>query len=242
MLLKDTWKKLLEKGIDVLNSVGISPAKWSFGGGTALYAFWKCPRVSKDVDIFITDAQLLTYLSPRLNDIADSLCAGNYVEQSNFVKLILEEGSIDFIVAPRLTEKPVVKQVVEPFGEIQVDTPWEVIAKKFFYRADYFTVRDAIDLLSVIELYRSQIPDDFWHLLKKRAASLTKRWKVIRPHVEGKLAEIVLDPDRIHFVKSINTPKDICHSFDRFLEEVTAVNNMLQKRNADNFLDPGPTP
>ena len=241
MLLKDTWKSLFEKGINLINSVKIPSNKWSFGGGTALYVFWKCPRVSKDLDFFLTDVQWLTYLTPRLNDLADSLCGGNYVEQANFVKLILDEGDIDFIVAPWLTEKPVVRRKIEPFGLIQVDTPWEVIAKKFFYRADYFTIRDVVDFLAVTELYHSRIPEGFWDLLRNRLSNLKDRWAKIKPSAEKVLAKIVIDPERRFLVKSINDPKTMCWSFDKLLKALEGPIEKIQKDFTENEDEESPS-
>jgi len=57
---------------------------WSFGGGTVLMRRYR-HRVSKDVDIFVPDPQYLGYLSPRLNDAADSLTS-KYLETANSVK------------------------------------------------------------------------------------------------------------------------------------------------------------
>jgi hypothetical protein len=62
-------------------------------------------RHSKDIDIFLNDPQVLLYLSPRTNDIAERVAdAGSYQEASNFIKFITSHGEIDFIVAPQLTK------------------------------------------------------------------------------------------------------------------------------------------
>jgi hypothetical protein len=53
--------------------------------------------VSKDIDIFLRDAQYITLFSPRLNDATADI-AKNYEEMSNFVKLMLPKGEIDFIL------------------------------------------------------------------------------------------------------------------------------------------------
>lgn len=64
------WKDLLDTAAGILDGAGIAPEEWSFGGGTAL-AFRLNHRVSNDVDIFLTDAQLLLLVTPRLNgDVA----------------------------------------------------------------------------------------------------------------------------------------------------------------------------
>ena len=222
MPLKDTWKVLLKNALELLDLVHVPSDKWSIGGGTVLYVFWRCPRISKDIDIFITDAQLLTYLSPRLNDFAESLCDGNYEEQSNFVKLVLPEGDIDFILSPRLTEKPVVERSIEPIGTVYADTPWEVVAKKFFYRANYFAVRDVIDLLCVLELYSSEIPRSFWDLLRKRLSELEARWSYVKKRIDKGFSSISFDLDRLWSVQSVRTPESVCSMFEAFLERLAS--------------------
>lgn len=52
---------------------------WSFGGGTRL-ALLLDHRVSYDLDLFVTDAQAIGYLSPRLNDATLALFGDAYEE------------------------------------------------------------------------------------------------------------------------------------------------------------------
>ncbi len=70
---------------------------WSFGGGTALMTYYK-HRVSKDIDIFLRDVQLLTRITPRLNDFVSEK-VDDYTEMSNYLKLKVGKQEIDFIVA-----------------------------------------------------------------------------------------------------------------------------------------------
>lgn len=106
-------------------------------------------RISRDVDIFISDPQYLTAFSPRLNDLAGDLTE-NYVEDARFLKLRFEEGEIDFIVGRHLSDQPTVRE--EIIGRpVLVETPREIIAKKVFHRAADFTARDLFDFTLVIE-------------------------------------------------------------------------------------------
>jgi len=75
---------------------------WKIGGGTALMLFiWH--RKSKNLDIFLDNLQILTYLSPRLNSVSEDIAQDGYIEQSNFIKIKLSSGKeIDFIVSPTL--------------------------------------------------------------------------------------------------------------------------------------------
>ena len=63
-------KILLQKAIDILEEADIKDDEWAVGGGTVLAHYYN-HRISKDIDIFINDIQLLTLLSPRFNDMSE---------------------------------------------------------------------------------------------------------------------------------------------------------------------------
>ena len=65
------WPELFATAAALMDLLPAGGA-WSFGGGTCL-ALRYGHRISYDVDIFVTDAQLIPFLSPRLNDAAASL-------------------------------------------------------------------------------------------------------------------------------------------------------------------------
>src|SRR5690606_15274895 len=124
-----------------------SPPPWTLGGGTVLM-FRHQHRVSQDIDIFFSDAQYLTALSPRLNDDAAALTE-SYHEASTFLKLALSAGEIDFIVAPNLTG--LAPEVITFEGHsIRADASAEILAKKLFYRTATLKVRDVLDLAVVL--------------------------------------------------------------------------------------------
>ena len=83
---------------------GVALTDWSFGGGTVLMRRHN-HRFSKDIDIFIPDPQYLAYLTPRLNEIAESLTA-DYLEEAESLKLRFPEGEIDFVASAALTREP----------------------------------------------------------------------------------------------------------------------------------------
>jgi predicted nucleotidyltransferase component of viral defense system len=147
------WKQNLIKTIEYLNLTNIPPSEWSFGGGTVLMLHYH-HRFSKDIDIFLTNAQYLTCISPRLNDNAPIIFKENeYTEQSNFVKIAIENGQyIDFILSPYLTKKPV-RLYSYKNQKIQIESPTEIIIKKIFYRSETFKTRDIYDL-GVVLFYR----------------------------------------------------------------------------------------
>lgn len=75
--------------------------------------YWR-HRFSKDIDIFVSDAQLLNYFSPRMNG---TLGDSDYDEQMNFIKVWLPDGEIDFILARNITNLP--PNIVEISGNNQ---------------------------------------------------------------------------------------------------------------------------
>lgn len=147
----ERWQGLLAVALRLLDGLerdGIRLPAWSLGGDTMLMLAFR-HRLSKDVDVFLPDLQLLPMLSPRLNAAAEAL-TGNYDEQSNMLKLRLAEGDVDFIVAPTLLPEPWLE--MDLIGrKVRVERPGEIIAKKAFYRGSMFTHRDVFDMAAVIE-------------------------------------------------------------------------------------------
>src|SRR5450631_527046 len=105
--MADDWLILFELAMDMIDhaeTVMGHKIAWTVGGGTMLRQMFS-HRHSKDIDIFLNDPQVLLYLSPRTNNIAERVAdAGNYQEASNFIKFITSHGEIDFAVAPQLTK------------------------------------------------------------------------------------------------------------------------------------------
>ena len=150
---KHTWKILFESALRIIDSLeenGYGKLDFRLGGGTVLM-FRFDHRVSKDIDIFTHDAQALSYLSPRLNVVAERE-AQDYEEQPNAVKLLLPDGDIDFIVAgPVIRDAP--RACMTIAGRmIELDATAEILAKKLLYRADVFKARDVFDMCVALTL------------------------------------------------------------------------------------------
>lgn len=149
------WRALLASAIALIEDRALPwRVAWSWGGGTRL-AYTYGHRVSYDIDIFITDVQVLPSLSPRLNDAAARL-AGDYIESSESLKLSTVLGDIDFIAAPVLTSPGTVPVTIDD-REIAAQTPVEVLAKKLQYRGHSLAVRDAFDLAVALEIDRGAV-------------------------------------------------------------------------------------
>ena len=154
------WEALFRRALVLIDSareVGATLENWSFGGGTVLMRRHR-HRVSKDIDIFVLDPQALPYLSPRLNDTAESLTT-DYVEQAGFLKLVFPEGEIDFVASAALTQNPTIVETLFD-REVRVETSTEIVAKKVWHRGEQFTARDIFDLALVTE----REPEALWQI------------------------------------------------------------------------------
>lgn len=153
------WKSLLERAFWLMESIqsdGYTLPRWSLGGGTVLM-FYYAHRKSKDIDIFVPDPQFLGYVNPRLGGRGEQVTT-DYMDGTEFVKLFLPEGEIDFVASPTLTENPFEEH--EVLGrKVLLETPVEIVAKKLWYRGDRATPRDLLDLALVIEYHYSEILD-----------------------------------------------------------------------------------
>lgn len=149
------WEQLLPKALALVGEIskhgGVVDPFFTFGGGTVLMLRY-AHRFSKDIDIFVPDPQSLGFINPRLSDVAEELCAGQYTEAANFVKLILEQGEIDFVASPNLLPDDLAFEHWTLCGrDVRVETAAEIIAKKMYHRGAQPTARDLFDLSMVLE-------------------------------------------------------------------------------------------
>ena len=105
-------------------------------------------RLSKDVDLFLHDAQWLGLLTPRLNDRVAARVA-DYSEQANSLKLVLAAGDIDFVVAGSVTDVTPTERLDFAGWSLPLESSVEIIAKKLYFRAGLLKLRDAFDLVAV---------------------------------------------------------------------------------------------
>lgn len=104
-------------------------------------------RQSEDIDIFLEDPQLLSYLDPNLHDFEFEIMPSDYQgDGAHFLKLAFDRiGEVDFIVSAPLTEAPSTRRKVE--GEdVDVETIAEIITKKVHFRGAHITPRDIFDI------------------------------------------------------------------------------------------------
>lgn len=168
------WETLFRRALEIIDAAGASGTRfddWSFGGGTVLMRRFR-HRVSKDVDIFVPDPQYLGYVSPRLNDVAESLTP-KYLETAVSVKLYFPEGEIDFIASAPLTKNPAADETVLK-RKVRVETTAEIIAKKVWHRGREFTARDIFDVATVAKKDPAAI-ESIAAIFRERRDAIRKR-------------------------------------------------------------------
>ena len=141
-LLQTEWPRLLALALEALDT--LPPAtNWTWGGGTALAIRFN-HRISLDIDIFLTDAAAMRLLSPQRNAIVRAI-TDKWQEPGHYLKLLRQEGEIDFIVSALRTEPG-----HEPWAfegrNLPLETAAEVLAKKLYWRGSRVLARDVFDL------------------------------------------------------------------------------------------------
>jgi hypothetical protein len=217
----DIWESLFPHAFTLMEEVrkhgGIEPF-WTFGGGTVLMLRYH-HRFSRDIDLFVPDPQYLGFVTPRLSEAAESITS-DYVEQGNFVKLVLDAGEVDIVASPNLTDEPF--EIWEIMGQqVKVETAAEIVAKKLYHRGDRATARDLFDLAVVVE----QEPTAIAHaapFLLRHAAAFLGQVEAGLPIMREQFARI----QRINFDRSF----DECVALARdFLESLRETDDAPQR-------------
>lgn len=150
----DDWLDLARVAFEIVEAAGIATHDFAIGGGTMLMTRLH-HRLSQDLDIFLTDAQYLTYLSPRLNSAASQY--EDYEETSHHLRIALADREIDFILAPHLTGRPTRPDTI--LGRhVTVETSAEILTKKLFYRGRMLKPRDVFDIAATIRIQPEELP------------------------------------------------------------------------------------
>jgi len=117
-------------------------------------------RESQDVDIFLSDPQLLPYLDPQKRDFRFEIWPTDYDgDGSSFQKFAFEDiGEIDFIVGRAMTPSPTTQTTIE--GETTLlETIPEIISKKIYYRGSSIRPRDIFDIAAAGERHADLVID-----------------------------------------------------------------------------------
>jgi hypothetical protein len=149
-----TWEGLLGRALAILDDLaerGLGRPEIVLGGGTVLMMRLH-HRLSKDVDVFLHDAQWLPYLTPRLNDRVAGMVR-DYSEQANSIKLVFGEGDVDFIVAGSVTGMAPRESTEFHGRRLMLESTEEILAKKLFFRAALLKPRDVFDLVAASSVF-----------------------------------------------------------------------------------------
>lgn len=121
-----------------------------FGGGTALAIYYYQHRLSFDIDLFVTDMQVLNYLSPKhWIDETNNFNSSSYIDLSHHIRILEKKNNIkvDVLVSPSSTSNYLVDDSKMLFNEtIYVESIEDIIAKKIVYRRNDNLTRDIIDI------------------------------------------------------------------------------------------------
>ncbi|RQU87490.1 hypothetical protein DF133_20510 [Burkholderia cenocepacia] len=127
-------------------------------------------------------------VNPRISDAASDITP-NDEEHAGFVKLMLPDGEIDFVVSRNLTS-PGYDEWTLMDRVVKVETSAEIVAKKMRHRGDRPTARDLFDLCLVIEREPESLMeagaflvrhrDTFLRLLNEHRAFVQPRFDDIR--------------------------------------------------------------
>ncbi|MEO8385256.1 MAG: nucleotidyl transferase AbiEii/AbiGii toxin family protein [Betaproteobacteria bacterium] len=199
------WQTLFSKALVLIDEVETRTGAalfWTFGGGTVLMLRHN-HRQSKDIDIFVPDPQSLGFMSPRLNEIAESLTT-EYEETAGHLKLYFAEGEIDFVASPNLTSPGYESETIQK-RSIKLETDVEIIAKKMWHRGDQIKARDLFDLSLVIEQAENDLRCAEKFLIRHRATflrQLTERESILRVQF-GEIDTLQYQPSYDHCVTQV---------------------------------------
>ena len=156
------WARLLRIACSLIRQVNTEHLiidAWSLGGGTSMM-LQIAHRQSDDIDIFLPDPQLLSYLDPKLRDFKFEIAPSDYQgDGSQFLKLAFDRiGEIDFIVSPALTSAPFMRRKIE--GEdVHLESVAEIITMKIHFRGAQIKPRDVFDIAAAARSHREEVVD-----------------------------------------------------------------------------------
>jgi hypothetical protein len=168
------WARHFKAGRDLIHQVNSEQTlidDWTFGGGTAMMLQID-HRESRDVDIFMTDPQLLALLDPEKRDFTFELRPDGY--SSRFRKFFLGDiGEVDFIVARVMTARPTAVVSIED-EDVALEMIPEIIAKKIYYRGTNIKPRDIFDIAAAGEHHANPIIEALRNYRQEVARTIAK--------------------------------------------------------------------
>jgi Nucleotidyl transferase AbiEii toxin, Type IV TA system len=210
---KSDWATLFREACSLIRQVNSEETiidHWTFGGGTAMMLQIN-HRVSRDVDIFLVDPQLLGFLDPRTHDFKFEMQPTNYTgDGAGSLRLVFDDvGEIDFIVAQELTSSPTTATDVE--GEVVLlETIPEIITKKIYYRGASIKPRDIFDIAAAGEEHANSLIEELRNYRQEVAQTLATMDKLNTDFVNAAIAELAIkDSYKEIAKKAIERSKEI---------------------------------
>jgi hypothetical protein len=187
-----------------VNAAGPVIEHWTFGGGTAMMIQVQ-HRESHDVDIFLPDPQLLSFLDPAKHDFAFEVVPSAYTgDGARFLKLSFgESGEIDFVVASTLTSEPTVSMTIEREA-VLLETVPEIITKKIYHRGATITPRDIFDIAVAGETCADAIIGALRHHKNKVVVAIGAIEKLNPVFVAHAISELAIKPGFQAVAKTAN--------------------------------------
>lgn len=188
------WREMLHDILPVIDD-SLPAESWVLGGGTSI-AMRLGHRVSYDLDFFLENSRLVRGMAPGKNERVKAFLGDRLFQfPGHYLKLELEHGEIDFIVASGITDAG-----PDPFDfegrTVPLEAFPEIAAKKVFFRASDFLVRDIFDLIALRELAGLDLDREvFDELPEDRLPRLLSRLEAIVPHYGAKVREEVNPTD-----------------------------------------------
>ncbi len=187
-----------------------------FGGGTALAIYYFQHRLSFDIDLFVTDVQILNYLSPKHWIEETSLFNGDkYIDLSNHIRVLYRQNNIklDVLVSQDNDDKYLVDDSKELFDDvIYIESIESIISKKIVYRRNDNLTRDIIDIaISIIyanNIFKKLYDEELINML-----DVTELYNSLE----------LLD------INTFNEEIEIVKPFDKYLDTAKNAPNIIKK-------------
>jgi hypothetical protein len=189
------WARLFRIACSLIHQVNARQPiidHWTLGGGTAMMLQID-HRESHDVDIFLSDPQLLPFLDPQKHDFQFEILPTDYVGNgSSFQKLAFQDiGEIDFIVGHAMTPSATIQITIEGEATLLETIP-EIIAKKIYYRGASIKPRDIFDIAAAGEQHANSVIDALRAYRSEVAATLATIGKLNPDFVNSAIAELAI--------------------------------------------------
>lgn len=187
-----------------------------FGGGTALAMYYFQHRLSYDIDLFVTDPQIMSYLSPKhWFEETNEFNTDKYIDLNNHIRVLYRKNNIkvDVLIAQDFIGEPLIDSTKDIFScDLYVESIEDIIAKKIVYRRKENLTRDIIDIAISIK-YGDNV-------IKK----LYDKESIILSDV-NELYESLLSLD----TKMFNEELEIVKPFDKYLSTAQQAPYIIKK-------------